>query len=221
MRPRVILALLCLVLAGCSGGSEDGGGQPTLSATTTTTEAPPPLPTSDTLHFLAAPEMSTILVGSESVTPVGTGRFGGGGGGGGQEQQGAEWRHVVETPTMVSAGEVRIWVDIKETLHDSPGTPLREQCTWSLTVALGADVPEIQLCKNEPAGPINAGIKELVFTLVVGSPVEMEANETIVVTLERSAFSLSANNAVDARSGTEQYDSRIKLAGLKEPIRNG
>ncbi|MFA5944252.1 MAG: hypothetical protein WC876_07295 [Candidatus Thermoplasmatota archaeon] len=223
MRLFAALALLALALAGCSGGEPDAGTPaPTSTSSTSTAPPPPPLPTSDTMHFLAAPDMAAALPAgsSEVATPVSPDRFGGGDGGGqGQEDLGAEWRHVVEHPTNVTAGEIRIWINIKETLYESPGTPLDAQCTWALTVAIGADNDEIDLCLNDPAGPIAAGVRELVFSLVLPSAINLEANETITVTLERSAFSLSANNAVDALSGSADHDSILRLAGLKEPIR--
>ena len=223
MRLLAILAFLALALAGCSGGGSDDGVISSSSTTSTSTAPPPPpLPTSDTLHFLTAPDMAPALPSgsSESVTPVTTGNFGNNGGGGQDpEDVGAEWRYQVERPTNVTAGEVRLWITIKETLLESPGTPLQQQCTWFLTVAIGSDNEEIEICQNEPLGPIQPITKELVFSLVLPSAINLEANETITVTLQRSAFSLSANNAVDALSGSADHDSSIRLAGLKEPIR--
>ena len=118
-----------------------------------------------------------------------------------------------------SAGEVHVWVEIKETMLHTPDNQVRPTCTWALTVEIGADNNAILGCIQEPAGPINPGTKELTFNLVPASPIELEANETITVRLERNGFSLSANNAVDAKSGSADRDSRIVLTGLKEPIR--
>ncbi|MEA3166878.1 MAG: hypothetical protein QOJ26_1752, partial [Thermoplasmata archaeon] len=215
------LLVLAASLAGCSGGGDSGGdAQPTLSSTmTSTAPPPPPLPTSDTMHFLDAPHMAPALPdgSTEVATPVTVGNFGQGGQG--PNGQGAEWRHSVERPTNVTGGEVNVWIEVKETLFEQPDNPVRPNCSWSLTVEIGSDIDPIEACVQEPAGPINPGTKELVFQLPVSSPIELEANETITVRLERSGFSLSANNAVDALSGSAEHDSGIRLAGLKEPIR--
>jgi hypothetical protein len=227
MRPPAVLPFLLLLaatLAGCSGGGSDDGGDatPTTSATmTSTAPPPPPLPTSDTLHFLEAPTMAPAIpdASAETATPVTVGNFGGGGGGQGPNQEGAEWRHVVERPTNVTTGEVRIWIEVKEMLLQNPDTPARPSCSWSLTVEIGSDVDPIDACIQEPPGPVNPVTKELVFPLTLSSAIELEANETITVRLERAGFSLSANNAVDALSGSAEHDSLIRLTGLKEPIR--
>jgi hypothetical protein len=211
-------ALLALALAGCSGGSPDPAAPSgaTGSSSSTMTSTAPPVPTSDTLHFLGAPQMAPRLPSgsSETATPVTVGNFGQNGG---PQPVGAEWTYAVKAATNVTAAEVHVWITIKETLFDNPGTPTQPQCTWRLTAAIGADIPPIVSCINEPAGPINAGTKELTYPLVLGSPVELEGNETIRVRLDRSAFSLSPNNSVDALSGSADHDSRILLKGLKEP----
>ncbi|MHB1261078.1 MAG: hypothetical protein ACYC2H_05120 [Thermoplasmatota archaeon] len=218
----VFLVLLTAALAGCSGGGDDSGAPTTApsASLSSTAPPPPPLPTSDTLHFLAAPDMAPALpAGSgESATPVTVGNFGQNGQG--RDETGAEWRYVVERPTNVTAGEVHVWIQVKETLLQQPDSQAIPQCSWSLTVAIGADTTPIEACINEPAGPVNPVTKELVFQLIVGEPIELEANETITVRLERAGFSLSANNAVDALSGSPDHDSLIRLAGLKEPIRD-
>ena len=216
-----LLVLLASALAGCSGGGdEEPAAEAPLSLSSTSTGPPPkPLPTSDTLHFLAAPEMAPALPdgSAEVATPVTVSGFDNGGQG--PDNLGAEWRHQVERATNVSAGEVHIWIEVKETLLHTPDNQVRPTCTWTITVALGADTNEIVGCIQEPPGPINPGTKELSLTLALTSPIELEANETITVRLERNGFSLSANNAVDAKSGSEAHDSRIRLQGLKEPIR--
>lgn len=217
MRVLAAFLLLAVALSGCGDDTADGGGPVASSSSASSAPPPPPLPTSDTLHFLAAPEMATALPsgGTEATTPVTVGNFGQQG----NQPEGAEWRHTVERPTNVTEGEVRIWIEVKETLFHTPDSPATPSCTWSLTVAVGADNGELQTCVQEPAGPINPGTKELVFALAIATPIELEANETITVRLERSGFSLSANNAVDALSGSAEHDSRIRLAGLREPIR--
>jgi hypothetical protein len=220
MRVLAMLTLLAALVAGCSGGDpDDGSPAPVVSQSSSTAPPPPPLPTSDTLHFLAAPDMAPALPAGSSATatPVSVGNFGQGGQG--PDAQGAEWRHVVEGTTNVSAGEVRIWIVIKETLFVAPDNEARPTCAWSLTVELGADVSAIEVCLQEPPGPINPGTKELVFPLPIASPILLESNETITVRLERDGFSLSPNNAVDALSGSAEHDSRIRLTGLREPIR--
>lgn len=217
----VLLVLLTAALAGCSGGGDEGGSPPTAptASMSSTAPAPPPLPTSDALHFLTAPDMAPALPeGSvESATPVTVGNFGQNGQG--PDDTGAEWRHVVERPTNVTSGEVHVWIQVKETLLQQPDSQAFPQCSWSLTVSIGADTEPVEACINEPVGPVNPVTKELVFQLTIGEPIELEANETITVRLERAGFSLSANNAVDALSGSPEHDSRIQLAGLKEPIR--
>lgn len=219
-----LLVLLTAALAGCSGGGSDDGATPApmSGSLSSTTPPPPPLPTSDTLHFLIAPDMAPALPegSAESATPVTVGNFGQGGGGQGPDNEGAEWRHVVEARTNATAGEVHIWIQVKETLLQQPDNQAFPQCSWALTVELGADLAPIEACIQEPPGPVNPGTKELVFQLILDSPVELEANETIMVRLERAGFSLSPNNAVDALSGSADHDSRIVLKGLREPIRD-
>jgi hypothetical protein len=209
-------ALLSLALAGCSGGSPDSAApSASASSSATMTSTAPPVPTSDTLHFLAAPQMAPRLPSGspEAATPVTVGNFGQSGG----PQAGAQWTYLVKQHTNVTAGEVHVWINIKDTLFDNPGTPAQPQCTWRLTTAIGADIQPIRSCVNEPPGPIAAGTKELLYTLVLDSPVELEANETVSVRLDRSAFSPSPNNSVDALSGSADHDSRITLKGLQEP----
>lgn len=217
MRLAFALLAVCLVLSGCSGG---GSSAPTAtsSSSSMTSAAPPPVPTSDTLHFLAAPDAAPVLPSgsAEATTPVTVANFGGPGGGG-TAPQGARWTYVVRSHTNVTGGEVHLWINIKETMFDNPGTPAQPQCTWHLVVALGSDNDPVSSCINEPAGPISAATKELVYPLVLDAPREMEANETITVHLTRTAFSLSAQNAVDALSGSTDHDSRIVLKGLHEP----
>jgi hypothetical protein len=221
MRVPLVVCLLALSLAGCSGNDDDGAPAVAAPSATSTSTAPPPppLPTSDTMHFLAAPSMAAALPSdsSESTTPVTVGNFGQGGQG--PDMQGAEWSHKVERGANVTAGEVHVWIVIKETLFEQPDNQVRPSCSWLLTVNLGEDIDPIQSCLHEPPGPVNPATKELTFPLGITSAIELEANETITVRLERSGFSLSANNAVDALSGSADHDSRVKLAGLREPIR--
>ena len=220
MRFLAALLALAFLLAGCSGGGSDDGGAPTASSTPSTSAAPPPppVPTTDTLHFLAAPTMTPLVpTGSDERTPVTTANFGGGPGG--QQQPGAVWRHVVTQPTNITGAEVHTWVDIKEQMFDTRTDPVQPRCTWSIRLEVGLDTEPAVACVNEQVGPINPGVKELVFTLVLDGKIELEANETIQVTLSRTAFSLSANNAVDALSGSAEHDSRVILKGLKEPMK--
>lgn len=222
MRGAVVLLSLAFLLAGCSGdGGGDGSAGGSVSApstsATSTGPAPPPVPRTDTLHFLLAPAMTPVPpTGSDERSPVLTGFNGPGGG---QQETGASWSYQVTERTNVTAGEVRVWVEIKEQMLPSVfGNPFDPPCTWELTTTLGAGGAEIENCLNEPPGPIAPGIKELVFTLVLESPSGLEPGQTITVTLERTAFSASPNNAVDALSGSAEHDSRIRLAGLKEPV---
>jgi hypothetical protein len=174
------------------------------------------VPTTDTLHFLGAPTMTALApTGAVVRTPVTTGGFGDGGDG---QATGAQWRHKLTTATNVTGGEVRVWIEILEPLLHFPSTPLQQACTWLLRTEVGIGSGAQFNCINEPAGPIQTGVKELVFNLVLDGPIPVEANETLTVTLERSAFSASANNAVDALSGSPDRDSRITLNGLKEPL---
>lgn len=216
MRGIALLTSLAFLLAGCSDG--DGGGDaplPSASLSTSTAPPAPPVPTTDTLHLLQGPDMTTVPpTGSDSRTPVGFGD----GGPDGNQAPGATWSHQVTRGANVTAGEVRIWIEVKEQMFDFPGTPVREQCNWRLTTALGGDNQALVNCVNEPVGPINPVVKELVFTLVLPEPVNLEAGETVTLTLTRSGFSASANNAVDALSGSPDHDSRIALRGLAEPV---
>lgn len=216
-----LLFVLAFALAGCSdsGGSTDA---PIASSSSTTTTGPPPKPvvTSDTLHLLAPPQMALALPSgsSEVSTPATTGFNGPGGGGGGQDDPGAAWSYVVTAPSNVSGAQVNIWIEITETLVPSPFTnPTQPACTWILVLELGADGEPEFGCLAEPTGPINPGVKELVFTFA-GLGTEMEVNETIHVEFRRTAFSASANNSVFVLSGSTDHDSRVKLNGFKDPI---
>lgn len=216
MRTTVLLASLALLLAGCSdGGDPPVAAPPTASASSSTGPAPPPVPVTDTLHLLAGPRMTTVPpTGSDERTPVGFGD----GGPDGNQAGAALWAHQVTRPANVTAAEVHVWVDVKEQLVDVPGTPLREACTWRLETRIGQDQEPIVSCVNEPAGVVPVGVKELVFNLVLQGPIELEANETVSITLSRSAFSPSPNNSVDALAGSPDHDSRVVLKGLREPV---
>lgn len=209
-----VLAVSSLLLAGCSGSPADEPPAPTASSSTSTGPAPKPIPTTDTLHMLAAPEMTPDVtrLGSEERSPV----TAGGGGFGGGQQDGATWNYVVQTPTNVSGGEIHIWVDIKETMVESPVPPQQPPCTWRLELEVGADSP-FTLCLAEPPGPIQVQVKELVFRLDVVDTIDLEVGETITASLHRNAFSPSLNNAVDALSGSTEHDSFVQLRGLIEP----
>lgn len=218
MRTTVLLASLALLLAGCSGGEGDDppAAAPPPSGSISSTAAPPPVPTTDTLHLLLGPAMTTVPpTGSDERTPVGFGD----GGPDGNQAGAAVWAHQVTRAGNVTAAEVHVWVDVKEQMVDFPGTPLREACTWRLETRIGQDQEPIVGCINEPAGVVAVGVKELVFNLVLQGPIELEANETVSLALSRSAFSPSPNNAVDALSGSAEHDSRAILRGLQEPVR--
>lgn len=220
MRPLAALLSLAFLLAGCSGGGGDEGGPTvaTSSASGTVTGPPPPVPRTDTLHLLEGPMMTPVppTGGSDVRTPVGF--AGGGGPGGGQQGPTARWQYQVTEPTNVTGGEVRIWVEVKEQMLPAPFNPAAPPCTWQLTTRIGGGSEPLVNCANEPAGPIAPGIRELTFMLVLQGPISLEANETVTVTLGRTAFSASTNNAVDALSGSTEHDSRIQLRGLKEPL---
>jgi hypothetical protein len=213
---RLALALLacCLVLSGCSSNKAATPPAVVPSLSSPSGPPPPPPPTSDTLHLMAPPEMLTALPsgGSESATPVG---FGGGNGPGQQQMVNGKWSYLVKHSTNVTGGEAHIWVNVKETLIEE-SNPAQPQCSWRLVLAVGSDNNPITPCINEATGPVNPGIKELVFALTVDSPIQTEANETVTVQLQRSGFSASTNNAVDLLSGSSDHDSRIQLKGLKE-----
>ena len=219
---RIVLALLlvALSLAGCSdgGGSDDPADAPSVSATTT---GPPPKPvvTSDTLHLLALPDMAPVLPegSNEYSTPTMSGNFGGGGGGQGDDEP-EGWSYEVQQATNVTGGEIRIWVEIVETMYQVPDPRPDSTCTWILQLELGADNDADVPCLTEPAGPINPGTKELVFSFLATDAFELEQNETVFVRLDRRAFSLSTNNAVNILSGSEAHDSRVQLDGLKEIV---
>lgn len=226
MRKLLVAALLAasLALAGCSDSSDDTGstGAATSSSTSTSTGPPPkPVVLSDTLHFLAPPEMAPALPdgSSETSTPAVSGFGGPGGGGGGQQdEQGPEWTYVVGTAANVSNAEVHVWIEITETLVPSPFTnPTQPACTWILFLQLGADDEGDMGCLTEPAGPISPGTKELVFNFV-GLDAELELNETITASFFRTAFSTSMNTPVNVLSGSSDHDSRAILGGLKEPV---
>ena len=216
MRLPAALLVAALLLAGCSGsgGKAPAGATPASSSSTTSTgPPPPPRPTSDTLHLLEMPRMAPALPsgGAEVATPVG---FANGGGAGAAQSR---WNYVVRHGTNITGGEAHIWVNVKETLIVTTN-PAQPQCTWQLTVLVGADNAPLNPCINEQAGTVQPGIKELVFPLTVDSPIQTEQNESISLGLARSGFSLSTNNAVDLLSGSSDHDSRLQLKGLAEEI---
>ena len=214
------IALLAVALAGCSDGGSDGGGAGATASASSTTTGPPPKPVvlSDTLHFLAPPEMALVLPEGSAEVATGTAmNFGPGGGGGGQPPA-ARWMYQVSENSTITNAEIHVWVEIRETLLQpvDPRNP-QETCTWYVTLALGSDGEADTACLTEPPGPINAGTKELVFSLV-GLGAELEVNETITFTFGRRAFSASPEDAVYVLSGSTEHDSRMVLKGLKEPV---
>lgn len=188
-----------------------------------TSTGPPPKPPvlSDTLHLLAAPDMALVLPDGGSEQRTGTaGDFGGpGGGGGGQDGPTAQWAYQVGANSSVTAAEIHLWIEIVDTLTPFPPNPFQQgqQCTWMVQLALGADGEPHTGCLNDPPGPINPGTRELVFDLV-GLDADLEVNETINFAFRRAAFSASPEDSVYVLSGTEKYDSRLVLAGLKEVV---
>jgi hypothetical protein len=169
--------------------------------------------------MLDAPHMAPLLPSGSSESSAGVSpRQGGGPIAGPRQAGGARWSYAVTTPTNLTGGEAHVWVNVKETLFPT-SPPVQTQCNWRLTVELGADTTPLVHCINEPAGPVAAGIKELVFALVLDGSVNMEANETVTVTLDRDMFGASTGSSVDALSGSADHDSRVQLKGLKEPAK--
>lgn len=222
-----LAALLMLALSGCSGGSDDGGASSSSasSSSSMTSTGPPPKPPvlSDTLHLLEAPSMDLVLPAGGQEFRTGTaGDFGGpgGGGGGGQDGPPAQWTYQVTGYSNVTTAEVHVWVEILDTLAPFPPNPFnpnQQQCTWVVRLELGADGEPHFGCLAEPPGPINPGVRELIFDLV-GLDAELELNETITFTFQRNAFSASPNDSVMVLSGTQEYDSRLVMTGLKEVV---
>ena len=211
------MAAALFLMAGCSSGS---GGDPAAPTTTPTSTAPPPPPppTTDTLHLIALPGMSTAAPkGSTDIsTPVPASNFGGGGGGG-MGPPDAEWMYNVAKGQNVTGGEVHIWIEITETLVQT-SNPARPDCAWIASLNVGSSYEAPIACLMEPPGPINPGIKELVFSFTAEGPVPLESNETISMQFERNPFSLSQNTPVNVLSGTKEHDSYVKLVGMKEVI---
>lgn len=214
------LALFTAALAGCAdGGSDDAPSPGSGSSASSSTTGPPPKPVvlSDTLHLLAPPEMALALPEGSQESSTGTSMgFGPGGGGGDQPQ--AQWAFQVRANSTVTAAEIHVWIEIRDTLVQpvDPRTP-QDTCTWIAVLALGSDGAEERACLAEPPGPINAGTRELVFDLV-GLDGELEVNETVTFSFHRRAFSASADDSVFVLSGSEAHDSRLVLKGLKEPV---
>ena len=220
MRVLACLALAALLLSGCSS-AKGGDGKPAgvVSSSSSSTGPSIVVPTSDTLHLLAAPTMAPVLPegSTEAQSPVTTGGFGGGGGGMGG-QAGVNWTYAVNQSANVSKGEIHIWVKITDTLVQAVNPFSMTQCTWVLRLDLGADNSRAPVdCIAEPAGPINPGTKELVFNFIATDPFQLEAQETITARLTRNAFSPNAGNSVFVLSGSADHDSRLVLTGLKEP----
>jgi hypothetical protein len=216
------VAFLAVALAGCAdGGSDDTTAPGPASSASSSTTGPPPKPvvTSDTLHLLAAPEMALMLPEGSQESETGTaGDFGGPGGGGGGQEPPATWRFQVRANSTVTTAEIRVWIDVRDTLLQpvDPRTP-QDTCTWFVLLELGSDGSQDRACLAEPPGPINPGTKELIFELV-GLDAELEVNETVMFRFTRRAFSASADDSVFVLSGSTDHDSRLVLKGLKEPV---
>lgn len=228
MRAAAVLALVALLLAGCSGNADPASDETAdLTTSTTTSTGPPPKPVvlSDTLHLLDPPTMAPSLPSgsSEVRTPTNGGGFGGGGGGGGgqgDDEVGAFWSYSLAQGANLSRGEVHLWIEITETLVNSPLNfpPGEPPCTWFIILELGADNDADVPCLSEQPGPINPMTKELVFSFTATSTVPLQANETISLRFGRSAFGPSTNPSVYVLSGSVDHDSRIQLNGLKEIV---
>lgn len=220
--PFALATFLALLLSGCSdAGGDDGGASATASATMTATGPPPKPPVLvDTLHLLAAPDMALALPDGGSEQRTGTAGDFGPGSGGGEDGPTALWTYQVAGYSNVTSAEVHVWVEILDTLLPFPPNPFnmgQQQCTWMVRLELGADAEPHFGCLVEPPGPVSPGTRELVFDLV-GLDAELEANETVTFTFQRAAFSPSPEDSVLVLSGTQERDSRIVLAGLKEPL---
>lgn len=225
-KPLLATLLCCgVLLSGCAdtSGDDTTGGAATaapLSATMTSTGPPPkPVVYSDTLHFLAAPDMTPALpqAGSDIETPTDTGGFGQGGGGRDEGPQ-SQWAYQVASNGTTQGATVHVWIKIVEQLVQGPNpNPTQPTCTWYVMLSVGSDSAGDVLCLGEPVGVIAPGTKELVFDFPA-SGTDLEANETVTVRFGRTVFSSSPNNAVYILSGTPDHDSRIVLPGLKEAV---
>lgn len=223
MRNAALLTVLALslALAGCSDGGSDDATAPQASSSASSTTGPPPAPvvTSDTLHLLAPPAMALMLPEGSAEVATGTATaFGPGGGGDGSQDPAARWTFQVGSNSSVTAAEVHVWIEIKDTLLQpvDPRDP-QDACTWIIVLELGSDGSPTMGCLTEPPGPINPGTKELIFDLI-GLDGGLEVNETITFTFHRRAFSASPEDSVAVLSGSAEHDSRLVLQGLKEVV---
>lgn len=218
---RLTVLALAIALAGCSDGGSDDATAPPASSSSSSTTGPPPAPavTSDTLHLLAPPTMALVLPEGSPETATGTAQdLGPGGGGDGSQEPAARWTFQVGSNSTVTAAEIHVWVEIKDTLLQpvDPRDP-QDSCTWIAVLELGSDGSPAMGCLSEPPGPINAGTKELIFDLI-GLDGGLEVNETITFTFHRRAFSASPEDSVAVLSGSAEHDSRLVLQGLKEVV---
>jgi hypothetical protein len=219
--PILTALVLAVAFAGCSDGGSDDATAPMASSSSSSTTGPPPAPvvTSDTLHLLAPPTMALVLPEGSPETATGTAQnLGPGGGGGGAQEPAARWTFQVGGNSTVTAAEIHVWVEIKDTLLQplDPRDP-QDTCTWIAVLELGADGSPAIGCLSEPPGPINPGTKELIFDLLALDG-GLEANETITFTFQRRAFSASPDDSVLVLSGSSSHDSRLVLQGLKEAV---
>lgn len=213
-----------LLLSGCAedpASDPAGAAAAPLSQTLTSTGPPPKPPVfSDTLHFMAAPDMVLKLPvgGSDILTPTDTGGFGGGGGGPGNDGPQSQWSYQVLRDHNTTGATVHVWIQVHEQMVQGAGfPPTQNPCTWFVVLEVGSDSEGDAACVSEPIGPIAPGIKELVFDFPAAGT-ELEANETITVRFGRTVFSPSPNNAVSVLSGSAEHDSRLVLPGLKEIV---
>jgi hypothetical protein len=213
MRGAALVLVLFVALAGCAGSDiPDGEPSPATSIITSTTEpsvpTEPPVPTTDTLFFLKAPDMSAIAGKEESpeATPY---SFGGGFGG-----APPRWEYVSFADATPSEADASIWIRVIEPLFVPPS---QTACVWSLEVFVG-DEPAFPIMCSGPTGPtITAGDYELRFSSGSPNQTAVAARSTWGFQLRRTAFSPTPNESVVVLSASEEFPSRIQIVGLDEP----
>lgn len=210
--------VIAIVLSGCSGGSDDSSPTVTTSSMSTTTGPPPPPPVvlTNTLHLYAAPLISARPpTGTEpalSDVSAPSGPLGG-------QEGGAQWTFTFQGVGSLS-GEAHIYVRILQQLVNFGVAP-PTLCTWTLTVNVtsdGAD-PGVAVCLSDPPGLIAAGDRELVFSISPSAALAIKPGTQLRVTLIRAASDFTTTEtSVYALSGTPEFDSRIAIDDLKEPV---
>lgn len=221
MLARIVGGLaLAAALAGCSGPEADDS--PDAFPTSPTTEALQPTPdaglspsTTEELHLLGAPVVSTFPPAPEdSWRSTVTYR------GGQDPTEGARWLYTLQAPADLGAVSVRLWIQVVETLVVPPSTAT---CVWSLDVngLDGADpiLAYPRMCSG-PQGPtISPGTYELSFeasSTQTGG--DVEPGHSLQFHLRRAGFSPSPDDAVFALSDAAEHDSAASVEGLQEPL---